>query len=190
MIKPGITMTIRRQEFWGDASKDAERAENDKAWVVVDAETTANGKTWLVKAVKKDDDLRWRSFSVAEKQLGAPLDPSSELFSRIQARITREYAIQAASPNGADYSPFSIETRAFLSALLDDLEAIKSARAQDMLNAETPTARLMAALGAEAVEDVAQTIRKKYQSCINMPEILDAAIAARIAREHLGKTEL
>lgn len=190
MSKPSVTMTIRRREFWKDASMPAGTSENNKPWVVVDAETTANGKTWVVKAAKKNGDSHWRSFSVAEKQLGASLDPGSELFSTIQERITREYAVRTESTNGTNGSPFRIETRAFLSSLLSNLNAIKEARVQDSYTAETPTSRLMAVLGAEAAEDASRMIREHYQSCIDTPEILDAAIATRVLQEGQGITEL
>ena len=39
--------------------------------------TTANGKTWVIKATKKYGYEEWQSFHVAEKQLGASLDPDS-----------------------------------------------------------------------------------------------------------------
>lgn len=190
MIKPSVSMTIRHEEFWADASADAGSSENNKAWVVVDAETTANGKTWLVNAVKKDGDSQWRSFSVAEKQMGASLDPRSELFSTIQEKITREYAAQTESANVTDSSPFDIAARAFLSSLLNDLETIKMARLQDIITAGAPTARLVAVLGVEAVEDVIRMIRENYQSCIDEPAILDAAIATRVLQEGRGITEL
>ncbi len=190
MIKPRIAMTIRHQKCWCDEGADVADSESPKAWVVVDAETTANGKTWVVKAAKKNGDRQWRRFSVAEKQIGASLDPRSELFSSIQEKITREYKVQTEASTGANSVPFSMETRAFLSSLLSNLNAIKEARVQDSYTAETPTARLIAVLGAEAIEDVIRMIRENYQSCIDTPAILDAAIAARVLQEGQGITEL
>lgn len=171
--------------------------------IMVDAVTTVNGKTWVIKATKKYGHEEWKSFDVASKQLGALLDPNSELFFTIRERVNHECEriisrwenpyrnpVQVRSVTGTDSNPFDLPTRAFLSSLLGDLEAIKMARLQDIVTAETPTARLMAGLGAEAIEDVIRMIRENYQSCIDEPAILDAAVAARVLQEGRGKTEL
>ncbi|OFP66466.1 hypothetical protein HMPREF2978_04610 [Corynebacterium sp. HMSC074C01] len=171
--------------------------------IMVDAVTTVNGKTWVIKATKKYGHEEWKSFDVASKQLGALLDPDSELFFTIRERVNHEYEriisswenpyrnpVQVRSVTGTDSNPFDLPTRAFLSSLLSDLEAFKLARVPDIVNAETPKARLMAVLGAEAVEDVIRMIRENYQSCIDEPAILDAAIATRVLQEGRGKTEL
>ena len=171
--------------------------------IMVDAVTTVNGKTWVIKATKKYGHEEWKSFDVASKQLGALLDPNSELFFTIRERVNHECEriisrwenpyrnpVQVRSVTGTDSNPFDLPTRAFLSSLLGDLEEIKGARVQDAVTAETPTARLTAVLGAEAMEDAIRMIRENYQSCIDEPAILDAAIATRVLQGGRGITEL
>lgn len=171
--------------------------------IMVDAVTTVNGKTWVIKATKKYGHEEWKSFDVASKQLGALLDPNSELFFTIRERVNHECKRiisrwenpyrnpdQVRSVTGADSNPFDLPARAFLSSLLNDLQENKMARLQDIITAETPTTRLVAVLGAEAIEDAIRMIRENYQSCIDEPAILDAAIAARVLQEGRGITEL
>lgn len=171
--------------------------------IMVDAVTTVNGKTWVIKATKKYGHEEWKSFDVASKQLGALLDPDSELFFTIRERVNHECEriisrwknpyrnpVQVLSVTGTDSNPFDLPTRAFLSSLLNNLNEIKKARVQDRYTAETPTARLVAALGAEAAEHASRMIRDHYQSCIDEPAILDAAIATRVLQEGRGITEL
>lgn len=189
MIRPRIEMEVTYFDGYDE--------------ILVDAVTTANGKTWVIKATKKYGYEEWQSFHVAEKQLGASLDPDSELFFTIRERVNQECERiisswenayrkqdQVRSVTGADSNLFDLPTRAFLSSLLGDLEAVKKTRLQDLLTAETPTSRLMAVLGAEAAEDASRMIREHYQSCIDTPEILDAAIATRVLQEGRGITEL
>ena len=189
MIRPRIEMEVTYFDGYDE--------------IMVDAVTTANGKTWVIKATKKYGHEEWQSFHVAEKQLGASLDPDSELFFTIRERVNHECERiisrwenacrkkdQVRSVTGADSNLFDLPTRAFLSSLLSDLDAIKMTRLQDIITAGAPTARLVAVLGVEAVEDVIRMIRENYQSCIDEPAILDAAIATRVLQEGRGKTEL
>lgn len=166
--------------------------------VVVEAETTANGKTWLVKATKESDFLPWETFEVGEKRTGSRLDPHSEAFATIRDAVTEAYyreTLGLTEKVNLPYSdsigePFSLETRAFLSRLIEVLSQVKDERVQNISNAKRPIERIVATLGAEAIEDVIQKVRATYQEYAKDPHLLGAAISAWRMDEAQGKTEL
>ena len=90
----------------------------------------------------------------------------------------------------AGQKPFDLQTRAFLSKLIESLSGAKEQRLQDFSNAETPLARLMACIGAEALEDAINMIRVAYMEYAHDPILLEAAISSRRIDEAQGKTEL
>ena len=166
--------------------------------VVVEAETTANGKTWLVKATKESDFLPWETFEVGEKRTGSRLDPHSEAFAMIRDAVTEaDYreTLGLTEKVNLPYGdlmrdPFSLETRAFLSRLIEVLSEVKDERVQDISNAQVPIERIVATLGAEAIEDVIKMVRAIYQAYAKDPHLLGDAISARRMDEAQGKTEL
>lgn len=167
-------------------------------WTLVDAETTVNGKTWIVKAVKPGKYLKWKSFEVFEKRTLSRLDPHSEVFETIRDAITSAFFHETSVPGGdpalpyelAGQEPFDLQTRAFLSKLIESLSGAKEQRLQDFSNAETPLARLMAGIGAEALEDAINMIRVVYMEYAHDPILLETAISSRRIDEAQGKTEL
>ena len=166
--------------------------------VVVEAETTANGKTWLVKATKESDFLPWATFEVGGKWTGSRLDPHSETFTAIRDAATEAYYRETLGltekvnlPYGDSIGdPFSLETRAFLSRLIEVLSEVKDERVQHISNAKRPIERIVATLGAEAIDDVIKRVRATYQEYAKDPHLLGAAISARRMDEAQGKNEL
>lgn len=86
--------------------------------------------------------------------------------------------------------PLSLETRAFLSILLDVLADELTEREQDKAMAETSLARLVATLGADAIREAMDTIRETARLYSRDPRLIERAITKRRKADAAGRTEL
>lgn len=90
----------------------------------------------------------------------------------------------------AEHEALSIETRAFLTVLLDILADELTEREQDKAMAETSLARLVATLGADAIQEAMDTIRETARLYARDARLIDHAIKKRRKLDAAGRTEL